>query len=76
MQWVKSDRGSFPDKTILNLLYFDITSDYITYYLFHVYLYPFSDQLTNLLQSYRVYCLSTCYHRDTIESTMWLCLRI
>jgi hypothetical protein len=56
VQWDKSDRESFTDKTIL-ILNFDITSDYVTYYLFLVDLYPFREQLTNLLQSCLVHCL-------------------
>jgi hypothetical protein len=42
VQWDKSAGGSFTDKTILNL-YFDITSDYVVYYLFLVDLYPFRE---------------------------------
>jgi len=45
----KSDYGVFSRQGHFDVLYFDITSDYVTYYLFHVYLYPFRDQSMNLL---------------------------
>jgi hypothetical protein len=73
VQWDKSDAGSLPDETILNL-YFDITSDYITYYLLLVdflYFQNSYNELTVRILS-NVFLAIIIVIKYCSQPTMWL----